>query len=107
MIVVFDSISSLLIVAIIILLSIRMFRERNRTTAALILSFLFLFFSTIFNLPEHLVENSTFVIIEVLFEVIFIPTLILAINNFIIAKELKIRRESEQKFKGMINQSYS
>lgn len=107
MIVVFDSISSLLIVAIIILLSIRMFRERNRTTAALILSFLFLFFSTIFNLPEHLVENSTFVIIEVFFEVIFIPTLILAINNFIIAKELKIRRESEQKFKGMINQSYS
>lgn len=107
MIVVIDFISSLLLIAIIILLSFRSFRERNRTTVALILSFVFLFFSTIFNLPEHLFGSNRFELIEVIFEVIFIPTLILAINNFIIEKELKMRRESEQKFKGMINQSYS
>lgn len=107
MIVVLDSISILLIILTIIILVIRLFRYYNKTTVALVLSFVFLFFSNVFNLPEHLQRNTEFDIIEVLFEIIFIPTLILAINNFIIDKELKKRKESERKFKGIFDQSYS
>lgn len=100
-----DAISSTILLTTIILLLIRSVKSKKKSHFMLLIAFSFLFISTIFNFPEHLNSTARFDNIEVLFEILFLPTLILSIHITIINKELLKRKLSETKFKAIFNQA--
>lgn len=107
MIIILDIISSLFLLAIIILLFLRLLKHKQQSKFILWAAFVFLFISTIFNIPEHILNVSTYDVIEAMFDILFLPTLILAIHITIIEKALLKSKINEQKFKVIFNQAYS
>ncbi|MFZ5939221.1 MAG: PAS domain-containing sensor histidine kinase [Bacteroidota bacterium] len=102
-----DITTLLLLLAVLILLLVRLLRDQRKSRFVLLIAFLFLFISAYFNIPENIIHTTRFDDMEVFFDLLFIPTLILAIHISTINRELKIRRLSEQQFRAIFSQAFS
>ena len=107
MVTIFDIITSVLLFATVLLLLFRWLRNKGEAKFVLWIAFVFLFVSSLFNLPEHILGTPRYDKIEVILGILFLPSIILAIYVNMVNMELAKRKISEQKFKIIFNRAFS
>lgn len=106
-IVVVNILSSIFVFLSAVVVFIRIYRRRIQYKILLGIAFIILLIGPIINILEHnsILKNTED--FEQVLSILFLPVLIFAIYESIIGEELRKRIRSEQKFKGIFNQTFA
>ncbi|WP_321347309.1 ATP-binding protein [uncultured Draconibacterium sp.] len=100
-------ISALIILLSALIVFVRIYKTRIQYKILLGVALLILFTGPIINILENLTILDHTEEFEQILSVLFLPLLIFAIYESIIGEQLRKRIKSEQKFKGIFNQTFS
>ncbi len=106
-IVVVNIISAVFILLSAVIVFVRIYKTRIQYKILLGVALLILLTGPIINVLEHSAILKNTEDFEQILSILFLPILIFAIHESIIGEELRKRIRSEQKFKGIFNQTFS
>ncbi len=106
-IILLNILSAVTVMVAAIVVFFRFFRNRISHISLLILAFVILFIISTINILDYMRVLKSAEEFEQIFSVLFIPVLIFSIHSRIIRSELNLRLHSEQKFKGIFDQTFS